>query len=383
MAAYYAQRPPLSHSRPSASKENGRSAARERNEDLTSLNVISPDNSIYIFPSPSSAPPSPYPNSPGSSLFSPPTEFDPSEPFSFGDRSRASSNAASASHADRGVALARRRATTPLGDDELEIDVELWELSTSTDPIADVSASDSSWVLEDEIGRVGAGDVDFSYVNVRRNHRLTSPRSSDAPPYWAARRRSRTHSRIRTLSSLSSPLSSTSTSRPAPHPRVHIPLLSFFSSLLSIDMDDPALRLLTHTEPGEAESILFPGHTTAQLLASDDAESPARDNEGETDADTDASSSASHAPGEQPHGLPKLLLASISDQSTVALRSLRAGLAVYIAHSSDVALPLPRPGELFGLWRVVGEVCARSSQAWREVWGAGSPGGDTLRGPAA
>ncbi|KAI0699275.1 hypothetical protein C8T65DRAFT_659724 [Cerioporus squamosus] len=380
MATYYAQRPPLLNLRPPASRENGERAVREHNEDLTSSNVISPDHSIYIFPSPPSAPPSPYPASPGSSLFSPSTDFDPSEPFSFGVRSRASSNApstaASASLADAGVALTRRRATSPLGDDEMEIDVELWELST--DPTADISASDSSWVLEDEIDRVGAGDVDFSYVNVRRNHRLTSPRSSDTPPYWTVRRRSRTHSRIRTISSLSSPLSSTSARQPAPHPRVHIPLLSFFSSLLSIDMDDPALRLLTHTDPGEPESILFPGHTTAQLLSSEDAERPARvsESESDTDTDADAESSSSHPSQEHPHGLPKLLLASISDQSTVALRSLRAGLAVYIPHAPDVALPLLRPAELFGLWRVVGEVCTRSSQAWREVWGAGSPVGD-------
>ncbi|RPD62365.1 hypothetical protein L226DRAFT_532625 [Lentinus tigrinus ALCF2SS1-7] len=369
MAAYYAQRPPSSNPRPSASRENGEGAERER-ANLTSLNVISPDHSIYIFPSPPSAPPSPYPASPGSSLFSPSTDFDASEPFSLGVRSRASSSApstaASASPAGGDVALTRRQAA-PLGDDELEIDVELWELST--DPTVDISESDSSWVLEDEIDRVGAGDVDFSYMNVRRNHRLISPRSSDVPPYWTMRRRSRTHSRIRTISSLSSPLSSTSARRPAPHPRIHIPLLSFFSSLLSIDIDDPALRLLTHADPGESESILFPGHTTAQLLTSDDAQSRERDNE--SDASTDVDSTGSHPEEEeQPHGLPKLLLATISDQSTVALRSLRAGLAVYIPHSPDVALPFTRPSELFGLWRVVGEVCARSSQAWKEVWGA-------------
>ena len=84
--------------------------------------------------------------------------------------------------------------------------------------------------------------------------------------------------------------------------------------------------------------------------------------------DTDSSSSED----EEPHGLPRLLLASLSDQSTIALRSLRDGLAVYIPHSPDFGLPIPHPTEVFELWRVVGQVCARSSQAWKEVWrGAG------------
>ena len=369
MATYYAQRPSLSSSRPAVSRDNEQEAVRERHEDFLSLNVISPDHSIYVFPSPSSAPPSPYPGSPGSSLFSPSTDFDSSEPFSFGVRSPASSNAASTAASPEDGAVARTPSQgAPLGEDELEIDVELWELST--DPTVDGSDTGSSWVLEDEVDRVGAGDVDFSYMNVRRNHRLISPRSSDVPPYWTMRRRSRTHSRIRTTSSLSSPRSSRSPQRPAPHPRIHVPLLSFFSKLLSLDIDDPALRLLTHADPGESESILFPGHTTAQLLSPDDAQSREGDDESESDANADADSNSSRPSEEGQHGLPKLLLASFSDQSTVALRSLRAGLAVYMPYTPDVALPLPRPSELLGLWRVVGEVCARSSQAWKEVWGA-------------
>ena len=76
---------------------------------------------------------------------------------------------------------------------------------------------------------------------------------------------------------------------------------------------------------------------------------------------------------EEVHGLPKLLLTSLSDPSKSALRSLRAGLAVCIPSAPEASLDILGVSGLVGLWRVVGEVCAKSSQAWKEVWG-GSPG---------
>ncbi|KAI0712122.1 hypothetical protein C8Q76DRAFT_768859 [Earliella scabrosa] len=387
MSAYYFQRRPPSASRDSSAYGSER---REHSGVSSSHDTTSADRSIYIFPSPSSAPPSPYPTSPGSS-FSAPTDFEPSDAFSFGSRSRTTSNTPSTAvspseGAEEGAeedAAVTRRDVSPLADDELEIDVELWELSTDPDRLADASDTDSSWVLEDEIERVSAGDIDVSFVHPtrqpRRLHKLSAPSSPDAAHmhhFWAVRpqRRARTQSRMRTISSLSSSRAPSSTRRPAPNPRIHIPLLSFFASLLSVDLDDPALRLLTHADPGEADSVLFPGLTTSQLLAAarDESSDAGRQHDTEGDAESESSleSNVDSPDDESQHGLPKMLLASISDQSAVALRSLREGLAVYVPHSPEVALPIPipAPSELLGLWRVVGEVCVRGGQAWREVW---------------
>ena len=131
--------------------------------------------------------------------------------------------------------------------------------------------------------------------------------------------------------------------------------------MLDVDLEDPAMRLLANADTSDGDAILFPGHTASRLLVW---------NEEDADENTDNNGGADEDEGtdsEQLHGLAKLLLASISDQSTVALRSVRDGLAVWIPASS-ASLPLPGSSELSGLWRVVGEVYSKSGQAFREVW---------------
>ncbi|KAI0770260.1 hypothetical protein C8Q74DRAFT_1218655 [Fomes fomentarius] len=363
MSTYYFQ-----HYPPSASRVPSLSIPRERdgegdNSIPAPQDGLSADRSIYIFPSPSSVPSSPSPASPGSSLISAPTDFESSDSLSLGSRSRTPSNAPSKTvpPSELEDTVDTQQHISSLAHDEMEIDVELWELSTDPGYAVNLSDSDSSWMmsLEDEVERVSAGDIDVSFLNpsgqLRRTHRLSAPQSPDTAlqHYWAIRpqRRARTHSRVQTISSLSSRASS-SARRAVPNPRVHIPLLSFFSSLLSIDLDDPALRLLTHADPNEAESILFPGHTTSQLLGHEETSEVESHEQSETETESDEGRPGTNG---EPHGLPKLLLASLSDQSTVALRSLRSGL-VYLPRSPDVALPIPRPTELFGLWRLVGEL---------------------------
>lgn len=382
MSTYYYQ-----HYPPSATRVPSLTIPWERvgegdNSIPTPQDGLSADRSIYIFPSPSSVPPSPSPASPGSSLISAPTDFESSDSLSLGSRSRTPSNAPSKTvpPSELEDTVDTQQHFSSLAHDEMEIDVELWELSTDPEYAANLSDSDSSWMmsLEDEVERVSAGDIDVSFLNpsgqLRRTHRLSAPQSPDTAlqHYWAIRpqRRARTHSRVQTISSLSSRASSSARRAVPPSPRIHIPLLSFFSSLLSIDLDDPALRLLTHADPNEAESILFPGHTTSQLLGREETSEVESHVQSETETESGEGRPGSN---EEPHGLPKLLLASLSDQSTVALRSLRSGLVVYLTRSPDVALPIPRPTELSGLWRLVGEVYAKSSQAWKEVWGGGRP----------
>lgn len=372
MAAYYAPRRPRSVSRVSVSLIDDRdeATAGEQSQDVPPLAL----HSVYIFPSPASAPPSP-----ATSVSSAPTEFDFSSPIA----SRPSSRTRLPQSAVSDVSSFDWDASTPSGND-LEVEIELWD--AASDLAAGPSDSEESWAFEGEVERIGLASVDVPYAPQSYHARqapLSPTQYHDATRtrYRLSARprpRSRTRSRVRTISISSLALSSTQ--QTAPHPRIHIPLLSFFSSLLSIDLDDPALRLLSNAEPGDAEAILFPGQNSARLLAEAEEQRPGR-RSFDSDSETETESTGS---GELPpydveaetHGLPKLLLASISDHSTVALRSLRAGLAVRIpTTASHFTLPLPRGVELVGLWRALGEVCSKGSQAWKEVWGATSSQG--------
>ena len=376
MSSYYAPR-----SSNATFRTSSRVAENRSNEnDETSPSILPLDDSIYIFPNPSTTPPY-SPPSPASSHFSAPTDLDLSDLSSFGSRSPSSGPSRTAEKNAAAPMQQSSQYSSPVGDNEVEIDVELWELEFSTDQ--DAASPDESWTwsLEDEVERISAGDVNFSYLggngSVRRA-RLTSPPplgrwnewEQSARPY----RRARSQSRARTLSSLSSvSVVRVRPPTPKPHPRLHIPLLSFFASMLSIDLDDPALRLLTNADSGDCEAILFPGHTTEQLLSRCGDEVGGRDEQEDSDEDGDGDEGRGRKEAgecEQPHGLPRLLLASISDQSTVALRSLRKGLAVYVP-ASPGALPIPGPTEILGICRAVGQVCVKGGQVWREVWWSG------------
>ncbi|KAM5533457.1 hypothetical protein V8D89_012895 [Ganoderma adspersum] len=378
MAAFYIRHPPPSSVSRIPSLATDRGANRTHDNPMRPLNILSPDQSIYIFPNPPSTPPSPI--STGSSLISVPTDFEPSDSVSSRSRRQTLSTATGAAASTFDGSLARtRERTSQISDNEVEIDVELWELSTDPDQSPDSpTTDDESWVLEEGVRCVGAGNIDVSFVSpIRTSHRarkLSAPQSpnTSAKHYWVLRpqRRSRSHSRLRTNSTVSSSLAPPSARRASPHPRIHIPLLAFFSSMLSVDLDSPALHLLTHSDPGDAESVLFPGLTTAQLasrgmLATHEGE---QDGSSESESGTDTDTTAV-ADEEEVHGLPKLLLASFSDPSKSALRSLRAGLAVCIPNAPETSLDILGVSGLVGLWRVVGEVCAKSSQAWKEVWG--------------
>ncbi|KAH9854646.1 hypothetical protein C2E23DRAFT_59402 [Lenzites betulinus] len=381
MSAYYVPRRSHSVSRASASQGTIDHDHSGRQHDRSAPpGAVSTDQSIYIFPSPASAPPSP-----GTSISSAPTEFDFSFPSDSRSDLRTELHRSHVLHGARnGPTYCPSSETSPHpwdlptpSDGDLEIEIGLWD--TGSDFNAEPSDSDESWALEDEIERVGRADVGVPYTprsGRARRLPLASPQTPDVPRtrYYCsvrARQRSRTRSRIRTTSISSLALSSSQ--QAPPHPRIQIPLLSFFSSLLSIDLDDPALRLLTTSEPGDAEAVLFPGQSSARLLE-EQQQSPSRpSHESDSDTETESAATSELAPYEssdaEVHGLPKLLLSSISDHSATALRSLRAGLAVRIpAGAPDFALPLPSAAELVGLWRVFGEVYSKGSQAWKEMW---------------
>ncbi|KAI0632082.1 hypothetical protein C8Q77DRAFT_899667 [Trametes polyzona] len=374
MATYYVQRRSQSGTRASASsREVDTTQIGVRNEHLPATNAPA-DLSIYIFPSPASVPPSP-----ATSSSSAPTEFDFSssadhrltsrrglyrrDQGQISERSLSASSGPARSISE--VSSLPWDLPTP-SEEDLEIDREPWEIGS--EPSAGSSDLDRSWSHEGELrdGEVASG-----------GHPYDATRSPDDSWFWyplptRSRQRSRTQSRVRTVSISSL---APSLAQPAPpHPRIHIPLLSLFSSLLSINLDeDPALRLLTTAEPGDAEAVLFPGQSSARLLASIEEEPPAVRRSFESDSDTETESASTDEPSsptaDEPdiHGLPRLLLASISDPSAVALRSLRAGLSVQIPVSAtEMGIPL---------WRVLGEVYSKGSQAWKEIWSA-TPAGE-------
>ncbi|KAI0372112.1 hypothetical protein BV20DRAFT_964194 [Pilatotrama ljubarskyi] len=395
MATYYYAPRPQSVSRTSSTRDDP-PLILEPGQAADSDTAVSADHPIYIFPSPASQPPTP-----GTSVSSAPTDFE----FSYSSESWSTSrtrlggenfvvasrreSSSSAGNATYDASLRYGDLPTPFEDDS-EVEIELWE--ASDDPVEALSESDGSWVLHDEEEHQDATPVHYMSTahsgTLAHRSSMSSQRPPDmrVPQYRVAlrsRRRSRTSSRLRTTSvSTSGPASASQT---APHPTIHIPLLSFFASLLSMDLDDPALRLLSAAEPEGAEAVLFPGHSSARLLSEAGNQEPTcrhslgSMSDGEEDESSFVSNATLHGEPREVHGLPKLLLASISDTSTVALHSLRAGLAVRLHAASDFALPRPRPTELFGLWRVLGDVCSRGSQAWKEVWAIGSAPGLDIR----
>ncbi|KAJ3002993.1 hypothetical protein NUW54_g5543 [Trametes sanguinea] len=209
------------------------------------------DQSIYIFPNPASVPPTP-----GGSVTSAPTDFN----YSSESRSTSLSGSLTCDTSSR-----RRRESTGFeassisrgmrrpSHDHLDIDVEIWDVESEASPDAAESGG-SSWALEGVTDLGTSPDFETApsryFVVPRPTHETDATHVGRQRPL-RYRKRSQTHSRIRT-SSLSS-LSRSSPSEAVPHPRIHLPLLSFFTSIFRIDMDDPAVRLLTCGDSGETE----------------------------------------------------------------------------------------------------------------------------------
>ncbi|KAL6304332.1 hypothetical protein BKA93DRAFT_825790 [Sparassis latifolia] len=335
---------------------------REHELQLTTLDLSS--HSIYVFPNPSSAP-----SSPASCLFSP----TPTELATLRARPRNRSR-----FADTDTALSDRSTLSGLvdGDAELDVDSEDWSLGSPGCSPLSPSGSTDSWLLEGEVARAARWDVPAHLTLQQRTHRafLHMSAVTPAPPpvritldharrLQPLRPRTRTHSHASTFSrSLSSSARShhARTGPPQPQPRAPLPLLAFFARLLALDLDDPAVRLLTLAVPdADGDALLFPGcsarlgSSPPSLSTSASSDSSCSDSLHELDVACDCDREVSPEPA---HGLPRLLS---DDARTAALRSLRAGLAVPFDFGVGVGA---------GLWRAVGEVCVRSGQAWREVW---------------
>ena len=372
MAAYYA-RPRQPATTAQASHSAQQPAGNEPQDgQLPLLDIDIGEQSIYIFPNPSSVPPSPG----SSSLFSAPTDIPSSlsssvrhvdrrrprgrphtSSFSVPTTSSRSGSAGSYLHVPRSLSPATPTDTDLDAYVDGDIEVELWDWTGSSARSrgrGEGSSEPESWVLEEEVQRASRWALADEDTHVRGRPFPLGASSAHARVALddARRRLSLGPLRSRTNSRSSGSLSSSSTM--APQPRIRIPLLSFFAALLSLDLDDPALRLLTQAAPPDGQSILFPGHTGSSLSAASDPASPS--------SEKPNSQRSELVPDLPPgtHGLQRLLSAT-TEPAGVALRSLRAGLAI------PLEIDVPGMTGLASLFRAVGEVYHRSGQAWREV----------------
>ena len=371
MAAYYA-RPRQPSTTAQVAHATHRSAEDDRQVgQLPSLDIDIGEQSIYIFPNPSSVPPSPG----SSSLFSTPTDI-PSSLDSLSrhlDRRRPRGRHASSLSAQTTSSRSDSAGsylhipsslspTTPSDTDldayvDGDIEVELWDWTGSSVRSrrrGEASSEPESWVLEEEVQRASRWALSDEDTHVRGRPFPLGASSTHARVALddARRRLSLGPLRSRTHSLSSGGLSPNSTV--TPQPRIRIPLLSFFAALFSLDLDDPALRLLTQAAPPDGQSILFPGHSGSSLAAVSDPASPSSEkpNPQRSELVPDL------PPGT--HGLQRLL-SSTTEPAGVALRSLRAGLSI------PLEIDMPGVTGLASLFRAVGEVYHRSGQAWREV----------------
>lgn len=345
-------------------------------EELTTLDLQA---SVYVFPNPPSSPG-------GSSLFSVSSDFTGPFPGSSSAGSRERDHSISFSSDSRSIERSARPSTGGNSEDEdtswhntqshstahsPNIDVEVWNwMEDSTEDIDEQHV----WELEREVERVSRWDIPMP----RGNRRVSWPTHSPSPPRTSAPQtrpnplptriirtydvRTRDYHRMRTQSNLSSGSTwaslSTRASEQTPHPRIHIPLLSFIAYLFSLDLDDPALRLLTNST---SDSVLFPGHSG--LL--DPLDPSEIDLSGTSDDEEDSIEVA--RPVEE-HGLLRLF--SHSDESRVSLRSLKEGLGVVCNPSFSVVsspISVPSFGSLFGLYHLFGDAWTKGGKALREL----------------
>jgi len=184
---------------------------------------------------------------------------------------------------------------------------------------------------------------------------------------WARRGRDEQHQPSQKRSRSYSPLSTPSSSREvdplslAPHPKIRIPFLDFFVSLLGVD--ESTVDLLTLCSTAEAHgSVLFPGHTIQPLPAPT------------TMADEEGDPSSTTTPvdrniGERGvfHGFHRALLSPGIERDSWA--SLKEGLVVFC--STAASMPTQSPGRLLGLaqlWGVVSHVYVRGGEAIKSVY---------------
>ena len=173
-----------------------------------------------------------------------------------------------------------------------------------------------------------------------------------------------------------SPLSTPSSNREidilslAPHPKIRIPFLDFFASLLGVE--ESTVDLLTRCSTIETHgSILFSGHTIQPLPAPT------------TMVDEEGRFSSIAAPADQKaderaafHGFHRALLSPGIERDSWT--SLKEGLTVF--YNTAASVPTQNPGRLLGLaqlWGLVSHVYVRGGTVIKNVYSSSptSPSG--------
>ncbi|KAH8104777.1 hypothetical protein BXZ70DRAFT_615714 [Cristinia sonorae] len=350
--------------------------------DEDHITLTDMQHSIYVFPNPASAPPSPG----GSFVSSIPSDYSGTLPGSsrFGSRehslSLSSTNSRPRTRTRRSssaVLIPSRRFSggiSPAGNTSeggTDMEVEVWDWMADSEGS---SLENVTWELEAEVERVGrwglpphSRDEPWQTIPRGSSHSMPQPLTVTIPyrmhPLHTSDTRARTQSSTSAASSVASVFSSFRLSAiQSPQPRVHIPLLSFIASLFSLDLDDPALRLLTNSN-STSESVLFPGHSSL-LDTQLDLDEPSSSSSGQDPDSESVDHESTHS--HQPHGFLRLLV--LSDETRISIRALKDGLAV---SCSNVRTPSPSPfslptlGGVYGLCRLIGDACWKGGKAWR------------------
>ena len=159
----------------------------------------------------------------------------------------------------------------------------------------------------------------------------------------------------------------------APHPKIRIPFLDFFASILGVE--ESTVDLLTRCSTvGTHGSVLFPGHTIQPLPAPTPPPTM-------SDEDGDLSSTVASADQKADkrvavHGFRKALLSPGIERDSWA--SLKEGLTVF--YNTAPSVPTQNPGRLLGLvqlWGLVSHVCVRGGKVIKSVYSStpGPPSG--------
>ncbi|TDL23330.1 hypothetical protein BD410DRAFT_787678 [Rickenella mellea] len=287
-------------------------------------------SAVYIFPSPAADQGS---SSPAlSSAISFPTDITLSSYHLASGHSRDGSRDSRLSWEEFGP---RQRSVSIGTGSPSDLEVEVWEWPAEEEEGVVSEGTGVDVGLEAAVERANRWDLlrrrplvdrfSTDYIEERLQFRRRL-RAISMSPSWDG------DPRTRKLSSPGTP-SRVRARSPAPHPPLRIPLLSFFSSLLSLD--DSTMHLLTHT-PHPHSSELFPG---PQLFISNLDDISAEE---------------------------KLHSRNTSDLGESDLRHLKRGIAIAtdssVQPSNTFALPM------IDIWSIVTGVWKNTGKVWTEVW---------------